>query len=225
MPTTIQRTLEVIPTSRLNITTGATSQNIEGNTQGAALIAPSLPLNSEVVRLGNSYVATTITAIAPVATFANFLTAGQFLLFNGESQTSGLGKSYVIHRVAFWMATSAATSFVQQLFVHNSTVPVSAIPTITAANAAKSLSGRASQSSSSVGSAGTITANGVWHPAGPSINCGAATATIAMGGDYDVNGLYVVPPGGLFTLAVLSSTAAGTNHLFITWSEVAVALG
>lgn len=225
MPATIQNQLEVIPTSRLNITTATATTNIEGNTQGAVLITPSLPLNTEVVRLGNSYVAATATAsaVAPVATLPT--TAAHFLLFNGEPQ-DGSGKSYVIHRCGFTTIASAAAAIQMQLIGHLGTVAVAAIPSVTAGIGPKSLSGRVSQSRSTAGSTGTIVNNGLWHPIGPAVLSLAATATIGLGGDFDVNGLYVVPPGGIFSLAVLCSAAgSATCTHYVTWSEVNIALG
>ena len=225
MPATIQNQLEVIPTSRLNITTATATTNIEGNTQGAILIAPSLPLNTEIVRLGNSYVTGTATAsaVAPVAALPT--TAAHFVLWNGEPQ-DGTGKSYLIHRCGFTTIASAAAVIQMQLIGHLSTVPVAAIPSNTAAVGIKSLSGRGTQSRASAGSTVTIVNNGDWHPIGPAVLSLAATATIALGGDFDVNGVYIVPPGGIFSLAVLCSAAGGeTCAHFITWSEVNIALG
>lgn len=226
MPTAVQTQLEIIPTARLGITTSASSQNIEGNTQGAMLIAGSLPLNAEVVRLGNSYVGgtTTASAVAPVATLPT--TAAHLILFNGESQTSGTGKSYVIHRCGFTTIASAAAACQMQLLAHVSNGAVAAAPSNTAGLGPKSLSGRVSQSNATVGSTATIVNSGIWHTVGPSAQSYAATATIGLGGDYDVNGLYVIPPGGIFSLATLCSAAgSATCAHYVTWSEVLIGLG
>ena len=222
----VQNQLEIIATSRLGITTSASSQNIEGNTQGAMLQALSLPLNAEVSRLGNSYVAGTVTAsaVAPVAALPT--TAAHFILFNGESQSSGTGKSYVIQRCSFTTVVSSAAAYQAQLLAHLSNGAVSAAPSNTAGLGPKSLSGRASQSNATVGSTATIVNSGAWHTVGPAAQGYAATATIALGGDYDVNGLYVVPPGGIFSLAVLCSAAgSATCTCYVTWHEVLIALG
>jgi hypothetical protein len=226
MPTQLQNQLEIIPTARLGITTSASSQNIEGNTQGAMLGAYSLPLNAEIARLGNTYVGgtTTASAVAPVASLPT--TAAHFILFNGESQTSGTGKSYVIHRVGFTSVASSAAAIQAHLIAHNSTAAVAAAPSNTAGLGPKSCSGRANQSSAVVGSTATIVNSGVWHPVGPSVLGLAATASIALGSDYDVNGLYVVPPGGIFSLATFCSAAGiQTCTHYVVWSEVLIGLG
>src|ERR1035437_5316685 len=114
----ITNTLEVIPTVRLNVTaaTGtAGGQNQQANPQGALLVASSLPLNTEVARLGNTYAAGGTTAVAPVAALPT--TAAHFLLFNGEPQ-DGTGKSYVIHRCGFTTIVSAGAACQMQLIGH-----------------------------------------------------------------------------------------------------------
>ncbi len=173
--------------------------------------------------MGNSYTAGTNTPVAPVAALPT--TAAHFLLFNGEPQ-DGTGKSYVIHRCSFTSIVSSAAAIQAQLIGHLGTVPVAAIPSVTSGLGPKSLSGKGATTRAQIGSAGTIVNNGIWHPIGPAQLGLAATASIALGGDFDVNGLYVVPPGGIFSLAVFCS-AAGTQtcNCYVTWSEVLIALG
>lgn len=163
-----------------------------------------------------SYIASTITAIAPVAALPT--TAAHFSLYNAEKAG---GKSYIISTVGFTPVTSAAAALVQQLLAHNSVAAVSAMAGTggTAARGPKALDGLPPTSAASVASAVTIVNDGIWHPVGLSVNGGAATATIAMGSWANVNGIYVVPPGGLFSLAVLCNAVAGTNQIFVTWSE------
>ncbi len=219
MPTSIQAVGEVLPVSRYNTGTQP-SQNLQLTSQGGALIGLGLPLNAEVVRLGNSYVGGTTTAIAPVAAIPT--TAAHLSIFNGEPAG---GKSYIIQRASFVCVVSAAAAIVQQLLCCQTTVAVTSI-TGTTGLGPKSLSGRTSNSAATVLSAVTIVNNGVWHPIGPSVNGAAATATIGMGADWDANGLYVIPPGGQFCLAVLCSAAGScTNQIYCTWHECLVALG
>jgi hypothetical protein len=220
MPTTIQPQGEVIPTSRVN-TGSQSAYNQELNTQGAALLALSLPVNAEVSRIGNSYVCGSTTAPVPVAAIPT--TVCQLVLWNGEA--SG-GKSYVIQRVSFTCSVSAGAAIIQQMLVSQTNAAI-AVPTGTAALAIKSLSGRASQSAATVLSASTIAGwTGLWHPIGPCVNTNAATATIGTGMDFDCNGVYVIPPGGAFGMSVLCSAAAtAQNQIFVTWHEVQIALG
>lgn len=220
MATNVQAQGEVIPTSRVN--TGAQSTyNQELNSQGAALTAFSLPLNAEVSRMGNSYVCGSTTAPVPVAAIPT--TVCQLALWNGENTG---GKSYVIQRVGFSCSVSAGAAIIQQMLVTNQTI-TQAAPTGTTALGIKSLSGRISQSAATVLSAVTLSShNGLWHPLGPAINSNAATATIGLGGDFDCNGLYIVPPGGVFGMSVFCSAAASAqNQIFVMWHEVQIALG
>ncbi len=228
MPT-IQIQGETTPVARYNV---PQSGNLQLTSQGGLLAGLGLPINAEVVRLGNSYIAGTATAIAPSITIGGLAgsSLGQFLLFNGESQTitNGLpvGKSYCIHRCGFTCTTSAGAAVFQQLMAHLSTVAITAIPTVTAGTAIKSLSGRAATTSAATGSAGTIVVNGMWFPVGMSVNAAASTATIGLGSDADLNGLIIVPPGGLLTLGVLASTATTiVNQIWASWSELLIPLG
>ena len=221
MATNVQAQGEVIPTSRVNTGTSST-YNQELNSQGAALTAFSLPLNSETSRMGNSYICGSTTAPVPVAVIPATGVC-QLALWNGEATG---GKSYVIQRVGFTCTVSAGAAIIQQMLVSQTNAAIAA-PTGTAALAIKSLSGRGSQSSASVLSAVTVSSyTGLWHPLGMAINSNAATATIGLGNDFDCNGLYVIPPGGLFGMSILCSAAASAqNQIFVTWHEVQIALG
>jgi hypothetical protein len=162
--------------------------------------------------------AATLTAIAPVAAIPT--TAAQFALWNGESAG---GKSYTILSVGFTGIASAGAALVTQLLVHCSPA---AWPVIsgTAANGPKATDGIVGGSKAVVASAVTLTTgqrdSAIWHPVGPSVNGGAATATISMGSYQQVRGIYVLPPGGILSLAVLCSAAgSATNQLYVNWQE------
>lgn len=166
----------------------------------------------------NYFVARTSTAVAAVAAFPT--TAAHFCLFNGENIG---GKSYEIIAMSTAYATSAAAAEVGVLVVHNAGGPVLALPSFTAALGPKSLGGyAASGTNAQVGSAVTIVNSSIWHPAGMGYST-AATTTIGLSSYWFWNSpgpsMYIVPPGGIFSLATVAATAAGTNHLSITWRE------
>jgi len=161
-----------------------------------------------------SFVARSLTAVAPVAAIPT--TAAHFALWNGEPAG---GKTYTITGVGFTFTTTAAATMIAQLLAHLS---VQYLPVIsgTAASAVASSDGVPGGSRAAVASAVTIVAaNGVWHPVGPSVNSAALTATIGLGAWQNVRGLYYLPPGGIFSLATLGSTAAGACQLSIHWEE------
>lgn len=220
-----------MPAGQLNSTNTAGSVNVVGSStdlygtsQGAQLVAQSLPEYSVLTAQGNVYVAGTATAVAPVIAIPT--TASQLTLWNGESQTSGTGKSYIILAISWTTIASAAAAFVGQLLVNMSSV-ATAVPTGTAATAISGLSGLATGSSATILSAVTITNNGVWHPYGPSVNAGAATATISLGsGDVYSKGEYILRPGMRFNMAVLCSAAgSATCDIFVKWCEIPYTLG
>lgn len=157
----------------------------------------------------------TITPVAPVAAIPT--TAAHLALFNGEQAG---GKSYLITSVGFTSIVSAGAAFVGQLLATNAPVGGQAPITGTAASGPLPLDGQPGGSLATVKSAVTIVNNGFWHAVGMSVNGGAATATISMGSYQLVRGLYVVPPGGIFSLAVLCSAAgSATCDCFVTWEE------
>ena len=161
-----------------------------------------------------AFVGGTTTGIAPVA--APPTTAAQLVVWNGDA-----AKSYTITSVSCSTTTSAAATENLQLFVHSSVAPIPRVPAGgTAAQGPKSMGGGpASPSLAVVQSAVTIVNDGIWLPVGPSTNTGSATATIALGTWALVSGVYVIPPGGMLSLAVVTSSAAGVAKIYVTWTE------
>jgi hypothetical protein len=156
--------------------------------------------------------------IAPVAALPT--TAAHFALWNGEPAG---GKTYTITAVGFTCTTSAAAALVQQLLALN-TGAVQPLISGTAGKGPRGTDGLGDGTRAAALGAVTLTASqvagGVWHPVGPSVNGAAATATIGMGSYQLVRGLYTVPPGGLFCLAVLCSAAGSAkNQLYVNWEE------
>ena len=171
--------------------------------------------------MANAFVAGTAiaSAVAPVA--APPTTAAHFCLFNGERPG---GKSYTITSVGATYTTSAAAAENTQLFAHVSVGLLTNIPTATAAQGPSSMGGgQGSPTQAKVGSTVTIVNDGVWHPVGWS-NFTSNTATIALGVWTNLLlpsavPIYVIPPGGMISFAVVSSTAAAAAAIFCTWTE------
>lgn len=160
------------------------------------------------------YRAGTLTAVAPVT--APPTTAAHFALYN--TAPAG-GKSLYLMTVETTCIVSAGAALIVQPFAHVSANPVAKMSG-TAASAVQSLVPTGIPSVAQVASAVTITADSVWHPCGESTNFGTGTTTIALGTSSLVTGLYVIPPQGLFSLAVLCSAAnAATMNCYCTWTE------
>jgi hypothetical protein len=118
--------------------------------------------------VAGTVIASAITLVAAVPT-----TAAQFCLLNQDP-----AKSYYITTVGCSYTTSAAAAENVQLFAHVSVGPVTHLASPTAAQGPKALgSGPTAGSLAVVGSAVSITNDGVWHPVGWSSNSGAGTAT------------------------------------------------
>lgn len=167
------------------------------------------------VPAGLAFVGASSTGVQPVA--APPTTAAHFALFNADPV-----KSYYITSLSCSETASAAATENLQLFAHVSVGRLLNMPTGgTAALGPKPLgTGRSIVGSlAQIVTAVTIVNDGIWHVVAPSQNTGAATATIALGTWVKVDGFYVIPPGGLLSLAVVSSTAAGTAKCYATWVE------
>ena len=160
------------------------------------------------------YRAGTATAVAPVT--APPTTAAHFALYN--TALAG-GKSLSLMTVETFCSASAGAALIIQPYAHVSANPVAQM-TGTVATAIQSLVPTGLPSVAAVASAVTITADSVWHPCGESANFGTGTTTIAVGTSSLVTGLYVIPPQGLFSLAIVCSAInSATLKCFVTWTE------
>lgn len=158
--------------------------------------------------------AATATPVAPVSSIPT--TAAHFAVWN--SAPAG-GKSLVIQTVESAVIVSTGVVVITQIFAHVSVAPVFKFSG-TAAKGPQVLTGPEVNSIAQVASAVTIVNDGIWHPVSPSNNSGAATTTIAVGNFANVQGLYVIPPQGLLSLAVVSSTVSTTTcNLYVSWIE------
>jgi hypothetical protein len=161
-----------------------------------------------------TYGARTLTAVAPVAAIPT--TAAHFSLWNGEPAG---GKIYRITAIGFTTTTTAAATMIMQQLAHcgQATRPVISG---TAASGPIPTDGQVGASKAAVASAVTIVdSDGIWLPVGMAVNSAALTATIGLGVWTNVRGLYLVPPGAIFSLATLGSTTGGAVQSSICWEE------
>ena len=163
-----------------------------------------------------TFKAFTATAVTPVT--APPTTAAHFALWNSAAPG---GPSLYLQTVEAFTAASAGAAQIIQLFAHLGANAQSRIGSgFTAASGPFSLSGPVAPSVATVGSAVTIVNDSVWHACSLSETMGAGTTTIANGTFSNVNGLYVVAPGMVFSLAVLCSAAGtATCKCGVTWYE------
>jgi len=187
------------------------------NMRGDMIVEQALPERTELVRMGKSYILIG-TAVAPVAALPT--TAAHLSLWNGE-QDDGL--SYVIDTVGAWTAVSAGAAInigmcAQQNLGKISNPAGTLVP--------KSLNGRANYTGKGNGKASvTVTNDSAWHPVGVPL-VSANTATLMMCVEYPVYGRYIVPPGGMFSVASLCNAAgSATCQPWIIYHEVRLVLG
>lgn len=192
------------------------------NNRGDQMIAQSLPELTEIVRLGNSWQGATRTGQAALTALPT-TTAG-LTLGNAEPAT---GKCYVIDSFGSWEAVIDATqtdntAILAMMNARGSTAPSAG--TVEAVSVIKSLSGRAAGGSgnSSIRRGGTVTDDGWFAHGGLAAN----VSPVAAGANWKVNevqarGMYIVPPGGFFSVQAVKAAAAAAaqQFFFVRWHE------
>lgn len=206
---------------------GAYAENREDeqvilNNRGDLCVVQALPELTEVVRLGYSWQAATRTGQAALTALPT--TVAGLTLGNTEPAT---GRSYVIDSFGSWEAVVDATqtdvtAILAMMTARGSTAPSGG--TLEAASVVKSLSGRAAGGTglATIRRGGTVVDDG-WFAHGTSGQMAAAAA----GANWKVNevqarGLYIVPPGGFFSIQAVKAgaAAAAQQFFFVRWHEV-----
>jgi hypothetical protein len=185
---------------------------------GELLVALGLPQESEIARLGQLWIVVG-TAVAPVAAIPT--TAAHLSLYNGDPS-----KSLLIHAVGSVLTTSMAVAGQIAVLARNDVPGFNVNPAgalIIAGTSGKQYSGRANAKASvTLGAIGAGN-NVAWVPTGASALATAAT-TIGVNAHSECFGRWVVQPTGLFSLATLAQTAAGSAQPYIVFSEAVVPL-
>jgi hypothetical protein len=186
------------------------------NSRGDLLVAQSLPALTELVRLGNSW---HILGAATAALTAVPTTTAGHSLWNGESDT---GKSYLIDSFGTVEIVTDATQ--QNSIAIFACMSVGKIAAVTDAALVKaSMSGRPASATLARTAAGATTlAADVWSPHGPSTPANTAFAgAVWRVVEANVNGMYIVRPGGMFSIAAAKTVATASQiRYFIRWHEV-----
>lgn len=186
------------------------------NSAGQMIIAQGLPPAAELSRMGNSYLGVG-TTVAPVTDLPS--TTAHLSLFNGEQDG---GKSYIIDAIGTSIRTSAGAAITLAMsFLLNKgkkTNPAGAIAPL-------SLVGRQSYAGKgNLKASVTVTDDG-WQFWGDSYYA-AATSNDNTVIERRVDGMIIVPPGYLFSVASICDSAGSSACFpFIKWHEVQIELG
>jgi hypothetical protein len=187
------------------------------NTRGEAIVAQGLPPLAELVRQGGSW---QIISAATAALAAFPTTVAGHTLFNGELAAVTTAKAYVIDSFGCVEIVTDATQ--QNSLALFAAMEAGQFTTPTDAGLTKaSLSGRNAGGTNSRTVAGATVA-GLWTPHGPSAPGATAFAgAIWRVHEFDARGLYVVRPGGAFSIVAAKSVATASQiRYFIRWHEV-----
>ena len=180
---------------------------------GELITCQGLPPETELSRQGAGFytIGTAVTAVAAIPT-----TAAHLSLYNGNTQ-----KSLIIAAVGTFAATTAVAATNITLLARTDVPYFNVNPA--GALIIAGLDGRMYSGSANAKASVTLGAigagnNTAWMPVGPSLTT-TSTTTVAIGTYADVQGRWVVRPGGLFSLATVAATAVGTYQPYIYFYE------
>jgi len=210
-----------VGTDNYNATQG---QEIQAcfNSRGDLLVSQALPQRAEMARMGVMWTARIATASAFTYVNAWPTTRAEIVLYNGEPTG---GKSYVILRAYIGgISTMGAAQFFTLL---GQSVPV--VATVPAHDAAQLITGH--NGKAAYNGAGRVAVNNT--AAGQIANLwdvlasanAPMTTSVGHSVTTDLLGLYIIPPKGVFALAGVAGTAAGTATIGVTWAEIQMQLG
>lgn len=193
---------------------------------GELISAEGLPPLTEIVRLGNSWHA---IASAGVAALTALPTTTSTLSLNNKDTATG--KSFVIESFGSIQGVIDATqqdTMVLLAMNNRKTSAQASAGTLQAATQVASLSGKGSYGGVSELRSGATVVNDVWVPhqtigiIGPTL-----VGDVFRAIEVNARGLYIVPPGGCFSIAIVKSAAAAAAQQFpfIRWHEVQLNLG
>ena len=185
------------------------------NARGDLCVVQALPPKADLVRLGFSFSARIPLANHFSTVAAQPTTRAELVLFNGAPAG---GKSYIIDMVEFLADTTQAAA--TQVALLGQIVATGTAPTDNTAVLRNNRSGSSNTSSSRIAIANT--AFGVadrWEVLQSAI--GGASASIGLAAYAEINGGFIVPPGGLFLINAIVGTAAATSATMgLAWHEV-----
>lgn len=179
------------------------------NPRGDLSIAQALPYKAEMARMRESYMVRASSAVSPLAA-AMPTTTANLSMSNNESDD---GKSYVIESIFFEQAAAApAPTGISFAVMINPPRPAAVAATLTA----KGLAGNAYRGKGTFAVATTVVNDG-WFPAGSSVVTSYDGSQVLV----NIDGLYIVPPGGKFSVVYLANTVTGiTGFVGVKWHEV-----
>lgn len=182
------------------------------NTRGDLSVVQSMPALVELVRLGDSWQVPSTTGQAALTALPT-TTAG----FTVRNQEPAGGKAMIVDAFGSWEAVVDATQTdVTALFAMLNARTDTAPSGGTAETGFRSLCGRAGQPANFTAARGQTVVNNGWFPHSTE---GAQMAAAAAGAQWKVNecrcnGLYIVPPGGAFSVQTVKAAAAAAAQQF-----------
>lgn len=198
-------------------------EQVQLNNRGDLIIAQGLPELTDLVRLGQSWQVSTTTGQAALTGLPT--TTSGASLNNNEKAT---GACYAIDSFgSIEEVVDATQTDVTALFAMLNKTGSAQASSGTAETGLRSLSAKANYGGSGSVLRGATVVNDGWFGHGTP---GAQMAAAVAGANWKVNeapvrGLYLVPPGGSFSVQAVKAAAAAAaqQFFFIRWHEVQLA--
>jgi len=192
------------------------------NSRGDQLVAQALPRYTELARMGTLWTCRMATGSAFTYVNAWPTTRAELVLYNGEPTG---GKSFVITRA--WMYNISSMGAAQPITLIGQIVPaVGTVPTHDVAQLITGHNGKASYSGLAKVAVANTTAGqttNLWDVLASTNS--PMTTNLGQAVTADLFGIYIIPPKGVFALAGIAGTAAGTATIGVTWAEIQLGLG
>jgi hypothetical protein len=196
----------------------ADNKPLSTNPRGDLLVAQGLPFAAEAVRMGNTWSAAVPTASAFTLVAAYPSTRAELGLFNGDPKKSYLIRSAWAIQIVTTTVAGALTLVGQQLPIPSTGVANNTAVLVTS-RAGKPNYGGAAQlyiaQTNAIANKWEVMATG---PTSAAANVGAAVYA-------QLDGSWIVPPGGTLLLNCIAGTAvAASGVIGVTWDEVLTVL-
>jgi hypothetical protein len=206
--------------SQANITGDGGALSCLVNNRGDLLVAQSLPERAEIVRLGSTFSVLDGTGVVDLTGVPTTLASLSF--WNGEPDG---GRSYIVDRVFANVSTSAGAASAHTLFCMLNKNPVAAPSGVSETYSTHN--GRPYPGAIVIARGATVTNDG-WFPC-PNMSAvagaAAATTTIGLTVDAQLNGAIIIPPRYQFNLAMQGVNATEAAKFGMTWEEVQLTTG
>lgn len=188
-------------------------------TAGELLVAQAQPELAQLSRQRVVWTAVEAVASAPGVSLPTTLAA--LSLYNGEPDTGSL---YFIESI--FVMEGAGETFVAiwgMGLCHQISVGKQTVPTATVGITPKGSAGQVYKGNAILAQSLTVVDYG-WEPWGTALSAGLTDTGVGALLEVPVEGMYIVPPGHIYSVFCLASNGTATMRCGIRWSEIPIGM-